>query len=94
MIGFAVFDKEPTSEQMCKVLDRAVQRAGYAPSCTITDQGVQFGAAFRTWCARHNVRPRFGAVGRYGSIAVVERFMRTLKSEGLRRVVPRPRSDF
>ena len=30
---------------------------------------------------------RFGAVGKYGSIAIIERFMRTLKQEGMRRIL-------
>ena len=93
VIGFAVFKKQPTSEEICSVFDRAVSRAGYAPKCTISDHGVQFGAAFREWCERHGVQPRFGAIGRYGSIAVIERFMRTLKSEGLRRVLVPLRLD-
>ena len=67
VIGFAVFKKEPTSEQSCAVFDRAVSRAGYAPKCTISDHGVQFGAAFREWRERNGVKPRFGAIGRYGS---------------------------
>ena len=51
----------------------------------MTDQGKQFTASeFKdTWCARHGIKPRVGAVGKYGSIAVVERFNRTLKYEGL-----------
>ena len=93
VIGFAVFKKQPTSEEICSIFDRAVSRAGYAPKCTISDHGVQFGAAFREWCERHGVQPRFGAIGRYGSIAVIERFMRTLKSEGLRRVLVPLRLD-
>jgi len=31
------------------------------------------------WCKALNILPRFGAVGKRGSIAVVERFHRTLK---------------
>lgn len=39
--------------------------------------------------------PRFGAVGRKGSIALIERFWRTLKSEGFRRtLVPYRLPDF
>jgi hypothetical protein len=48
---------------------------------------VQFRSEYRTWCERRGVRPRFGAVGKTGSIALIERFMRTLKDEGLRRIV-------
>jgi hypothetical protein len=36
------------------------------------------------------VRPRYGAVGKYGSLAVVERLIRTLKAEGLRRFLLLP----
>jgi hypothetical protein len=36
------------------------------------------------------VRPRFGAIGKSGSIAVLERFFRTLKSEMLRCLVMVP----
>ena len=93
VIGFAVFKKQPTSEEICSVFDSAVSRAGYAPKCTISDHGVQFGAAFGEWCERNGVKPRFGAIGRYGSIAIIERFMRTLKSEGLRRVLVPLRLD-
>jgi hypothetical protein len=48
----------------------------------------------KAWCKRKGIRPRFGAVGKYGSIAVVERFIRTLKDECTRRiVVPLRRCD-
>ena len=33
------------------------------------------------------IKPRFGAVGQYGSIAVIERSIRALKDEGLRRIL-------
>lgn len=43
---------------------------------------------------RKHIRPRFGAVGKYGSLAVIERFIRTLKDECTRRiVVPLRRRD-
>jgi hypothetical protein len=36
--------------------------------------------AFRRWIKRKGIRPtRYGAVGRHGSVAVVERFILTLK---------------
>jgi hypothetical protein len=35
---------------------------------------------FRSALARHGVRHRYGAIGRSGSIAVIERFFRTLKA--------------
>lgn len=33
------------------------------------------------------MRPRFGSVGKHGSIAVIERFVGSLKREGLRRIL-------
>ena len=35
--------------------------------------------SLKHWCRHHAVRQRFGAIGKRGSIAVVERFIRTLK---------------
>jgi transposase InsO family protein len=81
------FRKEPTAADLCALLDRAVTETGRAPKYTVTDQGVQFRKEFREWCARRNVSPRFGAIGKHGSIALVERFMRTLKDEGFRKIL-------
>jgi transposase InsO family protein len=65
------------------VLDEAARRAGRVPKYTVSDQGSEFGEEYLEWCDDHGVRARFGAVGRHGSIAVEERFIRTLKEEGL-----------
>jgi hypothetical protein len=46
----------------------------------VTDRGVQFSCdGFKDWCRWRGIRPRFGAVGQYGSIAIIERTFRTLK---------------
>jgi transposase InsO family protein len=51
-------------------------------------QGRQFtDKGFRRWCLRRRIRQRFGAVQKYGSISVVERLIRTMKSEALRRIL-------
>lgn len=84
IIGFAVFAKEPTAKEMCRVLDRAVDRIGQAPKYTVTDQGPQFRSEYRDWCKRRGVKPRFGAIGKHGSIAVTERAIRSIKDEGIR----------
>ena len=47
--------------------------------CTVT--------TFKRWLNRKRVKLRYGAVGQHGSIAVVERFIRTLKDEGMRRIM-------
>jgi len=95
-MGFAVFDQQPTSVAVRTFLGRAIGKAGAAPSHLITDQGKQFrDEAFGKWCRRRGIRQRFGAVGKYGSIAVVERLIRTIKSEGTRRLlVPYLRDRF
>jgi putative transposase len=82
-LGLAAFKKRPTADQVCIVLDEAARRAGRAPKYTVSDQGSEFGEDYLDWCDDHEVRARFGAVGRHGSIAVEERFIRTLKDEGL-----------
>jgi transposase InsO family protein len=91
IMGFRVFRRPPTAKQMRSFLSQTIRKAGAKPKYIICDKGVQFwSAAFKTWCKRRGIRPRFGAVGKHGSIAVVERFIRTLKEEGLRRLLVSP----
>ena len=52
----------------------------------ITDAGPQFQDEYRQWCGALGVTPRRGAVGKSGSIAVIERFFRSLKAEMLARL--------
>jgi transposase InsO family protein len=88
VMGFAVFKQQPTSAAVWAFLGRALRQAVSKPRHLITDQGVQFtDDGFRTWCRRHGIRQRFGAVGKYGSIAVVERLIRSIKNECTRRLV-------
>ncbi len=86
-IAWRVFLKQPTAEQVVGLLDWARVVSGRAPKYMVTDQGSQFRDAYRGWCDAHGITPRYGAVGRYGSIALIERFWATLKGEGLRRIV-------
>lgn len=88
VMGLAVFDRQPTSLQVRQFLARAIRQAGQTPKYIICDKGGQFWCeGFKTWCKRRGIKPRFGAVGRHGSIAVVERFIRSLKSECTRRLL-------
>jgi hypothetical protein len=64
-----------------------VERAGRAPKYIVSDQGTQFQAEYRAWCKQHGVKPRFGAIGKHGSIALIERCIRSLKEECLRRTL-------
>ncbi len=90
IVGNAVWYKEPTAGEVLAMLDATFEAVERAPKYIISDQGVQFRDEYQAWCGERGVRPRFGAVRRYGSIAVLERFMRTLKGEGLRRLVAVP----
>ena len=87
VVARAVFHKEPTSAEVCSVLDRAVSAAGTAPRHLVTDQGTQFRDEYRAWCKGNGVRPRYGAVGQQGSVALIERFIRSMKDECFRRIV-------
>jgi transposase InsO family protein len=80
-LGFALFRSAPTSVDLRALLGRTIHAAGRAPRHLIGDKGRQFfpSKGYRRWCKRHDIRPRFGAVGQHGSIAVIERFIRTLK---------------
>jgi transposase InsO family protein len=85
MLGITVFFKQPTSQQVRQFLGSVIARIGTPPKYLVTDSGGQFTApAFKTWCRRHGIRQRKGAIGRHGSIAVLERFIRTLKESGIR----------
>ncbi len=66
------------------------------PKYLICDKDTAFWCdGFKRWCRKVGIRPRFGAVGKHGSIAVVERFIRTMKDEGICRIlVPHRRERF
>ena len=88
VLGFAVFKQQPTSSAVQAFLGRTIGRVEACPKYIICDQGVQFTSiGFKAWCKRKKIRPRYGAVHRYGSIAVIERFIKSLKDEWLRRLI-------
>ena len=88
VMGIVTFASLPSSVKVQAFLDRVIQRAGLPPKHLITDHGKQFAAkAFARWCRRHGIRQRFGAIGKYGSLAVIERFIRSLKNECTRRIL-------
>lgn len=81
VVGFALYEKQPTAAEVRNFVRRAAVKAGGPPRYIISDQGRQFvSKTFGRWCRSRKIRQRFGAVGKYGSIAVIERFFRTLKS--------------
>ena len=88
IVGYAVFNNQPDSLQIRSFIGRAIHTAGQPPKYIISDKGTQFWCkAFKRWCRRRKIQPRFGAIGKYGSIAIVERMIRSLKSECTRRIL-------
>ena len=96
-IGFGVFYSEPESKEITDMLDRAIAKHGKAPKYVISDKGSQFFCEnYKEWCkdpkktkerGRRKIKPRFGAIGKHGSIAVIERLNRTMKDECTRRII-------
>jgi putative transposase len=95
-MGFAASPTRPKSITVRAFLGRTIVSAGATPKYLICDKDTIFWCAgFKQWCRRKGVRPGYGAVGQHGGIAVVERFIRTMKDEGTRRVlVPQRRKAF
>jgi putative transposase len=86
--GFALFKKKPSSKEVCRFLDRVMKRTGTKPSHIVTDRGRQFIAhTFKRWCHKRHVQVRYGAVGKHGSVAVIERFIQSMKAECTRRIL-------
>jgi transposase InsO family protein/DNA-binding transcriptional regulator YiaG len=83
-----VFPSEPTARQFARVLAHACERFGPA-RYLITDHGSQFTAGiFGAVVERLGIQHRFGAIGQSGSIALIERFWRTIKSQLRSRALP------
>ncbi len=76
----------PNAGWIIEALEQAMRKHG-GPKHLISDQAPVFvGAAFAELLKQWNIKPRFGAVGKSGSIAVTERVIKTLKYEWLKHV--------
>jgi transposase InsO family protein len=76
----------PNAGWTIEALEQVMRKHG-APKHIISDQASVFtGDAFAELLDQWNIKPRFGAVGKSGSIAVTERVIKTLKYEWLKRV--------
>jgi putative transposase len=85
VIGIATFKCSPTSRSIQNILENAMDNVGINPKYIVSDKGKQFWCdASKDWCDSQGLTPRFGAVGQHGSIALIERFILTLKNEGMR----------
>jgi transposase InsO family protein len=80
VMGTTSFTHEPTSKAVQLFLDHTRSASKAQPRHLICDQGKQFWCkGFKRWCHKRQIKPRYGAVHQHGSIAVVERFIQTLK---------------
>lgn len=79
-MGITLFEREPTSEAMRAFLGRVIHSSKAKPRHLVSDKGPQFWCdGFEEWCRRRDIKPRFGAIGEHGSIAVIERLILTVK---------------
>ena len=73
----------PNAGWIVEALEQLLRKHG-APKHIISDQASVFtGDAFAELLRQWNIKPRFGAVGKHGSIAVTERVIQTFKYEWL-----------
>ena len=81
VMGFAIFRSAPSSVELRMFLGLVIHTAHVAPAHLISDKGSQFWptAGYKKWCRRRGIKPRFGAIGKHGSLAVLERGIRTFK---------------
>ncbi len=99
VVAWRLYLSQPSAKQVCSLLEKARRNAGVAPKHIVTDRGPQFAKKYKAWCKRRGVKPRFGAIGKSGSIAIIERFFRSLKDEMLWRLpvlmlsLPRMRAE-
>ena len=85
--GLMIFHDKPNSKSLRAFLGSAIRRVGSAPRHLICDKEQQFFCeGFRIWCRRWGIGVRYGATGKHGSIAVIERFILTMKNECSRRI--------
>ena len=96
-MGLGVFFQRPDCRAVCTFLGQTVHRVGTAPKYIVCDRDSIFDCpAFRSWVKRKGIKPpRYGAIGQHGSIAVIERYILSLKTECSRRIlVPLRRNAF
>jgi transposase InsO family protein len=82
-LGFGVFHKEPSAEETAQFLDKVFDRYG-KPDHIISDKGGYFFCDYyQKWCKAKGIQYRYGKAGEHGSIAVVERYIKSMKNEGI-----------
>ena len=88
IIGFDVFEQQPTATDGGSAMKRICKENSTNPKHLVSDQGTQFTAnEFRAWCNEKDVKQRFGAIGKHGSIVVTERVILTYKDGCTRHIL-------
>jgi len=93
-LSVRVFCKEASAIEISRFVLRTARRHGW-PAHFVSDRARCFrGQVFRSALRRIPVKQRFGAIGKKGSIALIERLWRTLKDAlGLRLLRPLAAED-
>ena len=93
-LSATVFSKEASAVEIAQFVSGTARRFG-RPAHFVSDKACCFtGGIFRRKLLRLGVKQRFGAVGKKGSIALIERLWRTLKDTlGLRLLRPLAAED-
>jgi transposase InsO family protein len=78
-VAVRVFESGPSAEQAVAVVEAAIRTHG-RPRHFVSDQGARFTAeAVRQRLDALRIKLHFGAVGKHGSIGIIDRFFRTIK---------------
>jgi transposase InsO family protein len=93
-LSVRVFSKEASAREIARFVSKAARRHG-RPAHFVSDHARCFTSrVFRHKLRSLGVKQRFGAVGKKGSIALIERLWRTLKDTlGLRLLRPSAAED-
>ena len=88
VMGFRVFPKALTTKDVIQAIEDTMAIEGVRPEDIVSDRGPQFdNDDMKKWCKGKSIDWRHGKVGEHGSIAVIERYHRSLKSECTRRII-------
>jgi hypothetical protein len=83
VMGFDIFEQSPTSSQIVSAMNRICNDNAVKPKYVVSDQGIQFvSAEIQSWCSENEIKQRFGAIGKHGSIVITERAILTYKDIG------------
>lgn len=81
VLAIRAWSRTPKARDLRTLLSGAIKRYG-RPRYLITDQGTQFTAnLFTQYLKRQKIRRRYGAVGKFQSVAIIDRFHESLKRE-------------